>query len=126
MNAAQQSRSGVGDRHHVVRCNHCKGLVLYEHRTAHALECRKRRNSQKLAAQNLSKNGQQVYAVVATRLQRGQWSAPFIEHVHATDAVHARAQFFAGENKNTTRVLEVGLAIGWFQDATGQLYGSIA
>ena len=128
MSAAEQltqaGRPGVGDRHHVVRCNHCRELVLHEHRSTHALQCRQRRNRAKLSRLNLEKNGQQVYAVVATRLRNGQWCAPIIEHVHATCSAHARAQFLAGENKNTTRVLEIGLAIGWFQDAQGNLYGS--
>lgn len=114
---------GVGDRAHVVRCNYCKVLVASEHRTAHALECRAKRNRAKLAAVNLEKNGQQFYAIVATRFKPDVgWSAPTIDHVHAYNPDHARAQFLAGENKNTTRILEVGLAIGWFQDAQGNLF----
>jgi len=126
MNPQPQGRKryGVGDRCNVVRCNHCRDFVLFEHRAAHALECRAKRNRQKLAAINLEKNGQRLYAVVASRRRKGRWSAPFIEHVHAANPAHARAQFLAGENKNHTHVIETGLAIGWYQDEqTGAIVG---
>lgn len=113
----------VGDRLHVVKCNHCKQHVLFAHRAMHALECRQRRNQGKLNRMNLTKNGQQVYAVAATRKRRGRWSAPFIEHVHADSPQHARAQFMAGEKPGSTHIIETGLAIGWFEDKKGLITG---
>jgi len=120
---APARKLGVGDRLHVVKCNHCGSFVLNEHRASHALDCRSKRNRVKLSAVNLEKDGKFMYAVVASRRRRGQWSAPEINYVHAENPQHARAQFLAGENKNTTYVLETGLAIGWFQDEQGRITG---
>lgn len=109
----------IGDRLHVMRCNHCREFVLNEHRAMHALDCRAKRNREKLGAMNLEKNGQALYAVAATRRRRGRWSAPVIEHVHANDPAHARAQFMAGEIPPAqTRIIDIGLAIGVFCDET--------
>lgn len=112
---------GVGDRLHVVKCNHCKTFVLNEHRTWHAIECRAKRNRAKLGAMNLEKSGQLLYAVAAARRKHGRWQPPIVEHVHADGPGHARAQFLAGEDKNNVHVIEVGLAIGVFEDAQGRI-----
>ncbi len=121
---APVKKLGVGDRLAVVRCNHCKVLVASEHRTAHALECRSKRNQTKLAAINLEQKGQPTYAILFSRLLAdGSWTPPLTEYVNAHNVLHARGQFLAGEDRSKVTIIEVGLAIGWFQDAQGNITG---
>jgi hypothetical protein len=121
---SRQKTLGVGDRLGVVRCNHCKVLVASEHRAAHALECRQKRNKEKLKAVNLEKDGHYMYAVVVSRRTgKDSWSEPEINYVHAPNAKLAKAFFLTGENLNNLVVLEAGLAIGWFQDQNGNISG---
>ena len=88
----------------------------------HAVECRQRRNAEKLAAMNQAKNGQPLYAVAVTRRRLGKWRAPEIIHVHADSPAQAKMHATAGEGQ--LKVIGTGLAIGWFQDEkTGAISG---
>lgn len=112
----------VGDRLHVVKCNHCKSPVLFAHRAMHALECRQRRNAAKLAAMNLSKDGKPLYAIAASRRRKGQWKAPEIHYAHGDTPSDAKSQFLSGEHE-PIHIVSVGLAIGWFEHETGLITG---
>lgn len=120
---ATARKLGVGDRLAVVRCNHCKTLVASEHRTAHALECRSKRNRQKLGSINLEQKGQPTYAIIFSKKTGEEWSPPLTTYVNAHNVLHARGQFLAGEDTSKLHIIEVGLAIGWFQDAQGNITG---
>jgi hypothetical protein len=113
----------VGDRLHVVKCNHCKSPVLFEHRAWHSIECRKRRNAKKLDAMNLSKDGKALYAIAAARKRKGQWRAPEIHYAHGETPSHAKHQFLSGET-DPIHVISIGLAIGWFEHESGLITGS--
>ena len=119
----ERKKYGVGDALHVVKCNHCKQIVLYEHRAMHAFECRKRRNSEKLKSINLTaKDGKPLYAVAVTRRRLGKWRAPEILYAHGSDLAEAKHNATAGEGE--LKIIEAGLAIGWFQqEKTGIITG---
>lgn len=119
----ERKRFGVGDALHVVRCNHCRQPVLFENRHAHAAQCRRRRQKEKLEALNLTKDGKALYAVAATRFKNGQWNAPEILYAHARGPGEASRIALAGEPE-PMKTIEVGLAIGWFQhEKTGIITG---
>lgn len=111
----EQKRFGVGDRLQIVRCNHCREVVLTEHRALHAYECRKRRNAGKLGNMNLAKDGKPMYAVAVTLLNRKVWSAPEVRFCHADSPGEAKRVAMADRRAGTYKIIEVGLAIGWFQ-----------
>lgn len=112
---AERKRYGVGDKLQVVRCNHCRMPVLFEHRALHAFECRQKRNRDKLGALNLEKDGKALYAVAITRKRRGRWNPPEILYAHAESPSEAKTAALTGET-GTIKILETGLAVGWFQD----------
>lgn len=109
----EKKQHGVGDRLHVVRCNHCRQPVLYEHRSLHAFECRQRRNKQKLAAFNLTKD-KPLYAVAVSRFKGGEWRAPETLYAHAETPSEAKRIVLSGET-DKLHIIEVGLAVGWFE-----------
>lgn len=111
----ETKRFGVGDRLQIVRCNHCREVVLHEHRALHAYECRKRRNAAKLGAMNLSKDGKPLYAVAVTLLNRGKWTAPEVRYAHADSPGEAKRVSMADRRPGTYKIIDVGLAVGWFQ-----------
>lgn len=120
---AAKKQYGVGDTLQVVRCNHCREVVLFEHRALHAYDCRKRREAKKLAHMNLSKDGKALYAVCVTRRRRNKWHAPEILYAHGDTPAEARRIAVAGET-DPIKVIETGLAVGWFQDQqTGLITG---
>lgn len=121
--AAAKKQYGVGDALHIVRCNHCKEPVLWEHRALHSLDCRKRRNAEKLKNLNLTaKDGKPLYAVAVTRRRLGRWRAPEILYAHANDVAEAKRNATAGEGE--LKIIEAGLAVGWFQhEKTGIITG---
>lgn len=111
-----QTRKQVGDAGYLVKCNHCKEFVLDAHRMMHAIDCRKRRNTKKLEQLTFAKGGKSLYAIHVIRRKAGEW-IPETDYVHADDIKHARAQFWLGEpDAKSVRVVEIGLAIGTFQD----------
>lgn len=112
----EAKRFGVGDRLQVVRCNHCREVVLYEHRALHAYECRKRRNAAKLNSMNLAKDGKPLYAVAVTLCNRGVWTAPEIRYAHADSIGEAKRVSMADRRAGTYKIIDVGLAVGWFQN----------
>ncbi len=120
---------GVGDRDHIVKCNHCREVVLSSYRSLHALECRKRRNAAKLNQFNLAKDGKNLYALaIVRRKYNPREGTHWVHETHYSHGVNdkdARAQFMAGEtHKRAVKILACGLAIGWFQDQeTGVITG---
>lgn len=112
--AAEKKVYGVGDKLHVVKCNHCKEPVLWEHRALHAADCRKKRNAEKLKSINQTgKDGKPLYAVAVTRRRLGRWRAPEILYAHANSVAEARISATVGEGE--LQIIDAGLAIGWFQ-----------
>jgi hypothetical protein len=110
----------------IVRCNHCKLIVLLEHRKAHALDCAARKRSKKLDKVTFKKDGCRLYAIAAARwVGKGMW-AQEIHYAHAESVSHARAQFCLAEpNRRMVKILEVGLAIGWeVNEKTGEVMSS--
>lgn len=121
--SAQKKQYGVGDALQIVRCNHCREIVLFEHRQLHAFDCRKARASKKLGDMNLTKDGKPLYAVAITRRRRGKWRAPEILYAHGETPAEARRIAVAGET-DPIKVIETGLAVGWFQDQQTGLLSS--
>lgn len=115
---ASTKRLVVGDRLHVVKCNHCKTAVLFEHRALHSIECRQRRNQQKLDAMNLTKDGKPLYAIAAARRRKGKWRAPEIHYAHGDTPSEAKNSFLTGETE-PIQIISVGLAIGWYEHESG-------
>jgi len=112
--AVEKKRYGVGDALHIVKCNHCREPVLFEHRALHAYECRKKRNAEKLKGINMTaKDGKPLYAVAVTRRRLGKWRAPEILYAHANSVAEAKLNATAGEGD--LKIIDAGLAIGWFQ-----------
>ena len=111
--APERKRFGVGDKLQFLKCNHCGTPVLFEHRAMHAYDCRQRRNAQKLGGMNLSKDGKALYAVVITRFKGGKWHAPETLYAHANSPGEAKRIATAG--MGLLKVVECGLAVGWFQ-----------
>ncbi len=112
----EKKRYGVGDALQIVRCNHCREVVLFERRALHAFDCRKRRNANKLDAMNLAKNGKPLYAVaVSIRKRRNRWSAPEIRYAHADSPGEAKRVSMADVRPGNYHIIDVGLAVGWFQ-----------
>lgn len=114
-NLTERKRFGVGDKLQVVRCNHCRQPVLFEHRAMHAFECRKKRNATKLEAMNLSKDGKPLYAVAVSLKGPGGWSPPEVRYAHANSTGEAKRVSMADRRPGTYHIIDVGLAIGWFQ-----------
>lgn len=112
----------VGDKLHMVRCKYCKEPVLWRNRRYHAEQCRMKRNAQKLDAMNLRKREGALYAVVVTR-KKGKGWGPFETHyLHAQNVKQARRDYLASEPEpRKVHIIEIGLAIGFFQNAQGQL-----
>ena len=51
----------------VVRCNHCKAVILLQHRRAHALDCSARKRKLKLDKITFTRNGHSLYAIACAR-----------------------------------------------------------
>lgn len=115
---SERKKFGVGDRLQVVRCNHCREVVLFEHRALHAFDCRKKRNAVKLESMNLSKNGQPLYAVAVSIRVNGQWKAPEVRYAHADSSAQAKRVSMADQLPGNYHIIDVGLAVGWFQQET--------
>jgi hypothetical protein len=106
---------GVGDRLQVVRCRHCREVVLFEHQSLHAYDCRKKRNAEKLGAMNLSKDGKPLFAVAVSRKRRGKWLPPEVRYAHADSPGEAKRVSMADEKPGNYHIIDVGLAVGWYQ-----------
>jgi len=63
-----------------------------------------------------TKNGQLLYAIVYAVGER----RVDIEYVHAENATHARAQFWAGKIRHrATEIIEAAPVVGFFENETG-------
>ncbi len=69
-----------------------------------------------------SKDGKTLYAVAFLKWTRQGW-VNGLEHLHADDVGHARAQFCcANPNRRTHRIIDVAPAIGFFaEDDNGDI-----
>jgi hypothetical protein len=114
----EKKRYGVGDRLQVVRCNYCRTPVLFEHRALHAIECRQKRNADKLNNMNLAKDGKPLYAVAVTLRRGTRWLAPEVRYAHANSPGEAKRVAMADERVGNYSIIDVGLAVGWFQQET--------
>ena len=112
----------VGERISIVRCNHCGMPVLQEHRAIHAFECRQRRHQLKGEAMNLTKDGRPLYAIAVTRKRHGSWQAPEILYAHGNSPAEAQRVALTAET-DPIKVIEIGLAMGWFQSQSGLISG---
>jgi hypothetical protein len=112
----------TGNDPDLVRCNHCKSIIRKEHRRAHALDCKSRRNQKRLEELAMVRKGLCMYAIAAARNVNGNWVKE-VHHVHAEDEKHARAQFcYTEPNRKLVHIIAVGLCIGWQANAdSGEL-----
>lgn len=112
----------------VVRCNHCRAVILLQHRRAHALDCSARKRKQKLDKITFTRNGNSLYAIAcARRVGKELWRQE-IHYAHAENAAHARSQFCIEEpNRKRVKIIDVGLAIGWeVNERTGEVVQSVS
>jgi hypothetical protein len=111
MNPLQMQAQGI------VRCKHCRQVVLLAQRAAHAMDCAARKRAKKLDRVTFTKEGLSLHAIAAYRYKgRGRWEQE-IHYVHAESVAHARAQFcYAEPNRKRVKIIDVGLALGWHVD----------
>lgn len=116
----------TGGTEGIVRCNHCKQVVLLEDRRAHALDCNARKRKRKLDKVAMEREGKRLYAIAAARHIFADKYQGEIHYAHATSARDAKAQFcFAEPDRRKVRILEIGLAIGWEVDEKGEIVSSV-
>jgi len=116
----------TGGTEGIVRCNHCKQVVLLEHRNAHALDCSSRKRKRKLDKVAMEREGKRLYAIAVARHLYADKYRGEMHYAHATSVADAKAQFcFAEPDRQKVRILEVGLAIGWEVDEKGEIVSSV-